>query len=108
MELINEIMKGMMDTADSEEEWGDETEEGLDRAMLSASLVHDTKFTSLAAAYRAQDLREETERLMVKCKYKRGKADDVQLTFKESYKDKYTCEEIPMGAGIIGKLLRRC
>ena len=64
-ELISEMLRGMRDTADFEEEWGDETEDDLNHAMLNAGLLHDVKFTSLVSAYRAQDLKEETKRLTV-------------------------------------------
>ena len=60
------MLRGMRDTADFEEEWGDQNEADLDHAMLNAGLLHDVKFTSLAAAYRAKDLEEETKRLTVK------------------------------------------
>ena len=65
--------------------------------MLNAGLLHGVKFTSLVAAYRAQDLKEETERLSVKFKYKKGKVEHTKLVFKDIYKDEYTCEELPMG-----------
>ena len=68
IELITEMLRGMGDTADFEEEWGDQNEADLDHAMLNAGLLHGVKFTSLAAAYRAKDLEEETKRLTVKLK----------------------------------------
>ena len=97
LELITEMLRGMRDTADFEEEWGDETEADLDHAMLNAGLLHDVKFTSLVAAYKAQDLKEETEKLSVKFKYKKGKVEHTKLVFKDIYKDEYICEELPMG-----------
>ena len=65
--------------------------------MLSAGLLHDVKYSSLAAAYRAEDAKAETENLSVKCKYRSGKVTTTNLTFKQSYKDEYTNEELPMG-----------
>ena len=106
-ELINEMLRGMRDTADFEEEWGDETEADLDHAMLNAGLLDDMKFTSLVAAYRAQDLKEETERLSVKFKYKKGKVEHTKLVFKDTYKDEYTCEELPMGHVRLARILLR-
>ena len=97
IELITEILRGMRDTADFEEEWGDEVEADLDHAMLNAGLLHDVKFTSLVSAYRAKDLKEETKRLSVKFKHKGGKVEHTDLIFKEVYKDEYTLEELPMG-----------
>ena len=97
IELITEILRGMRDTADFEEEWGDETESSINQAMLSSSLLHDVKFTSLAAAYRAKDLEEETKALSVKFKFKKGKVERTNLVFKQSYKDEYTLEELPKG-----------
>ena len=70
VELITEILRGIRDTADFEEEWGDSNEPDLDQAMLSAGLLHDVKYSSLAAAYRVEDAKAETENLSVKCKYR--------------------------------------
>ena len=41
--LILEILRGMRDTADFEEEWGDETEASLEQAMITSSLFHSPK-----------------------------------------------------------------
>ena len=57
LELITEILRGMRDTADFEEDWGDAQDGDLDQAMLTAGLLHDVRFPSLVAAYRAEDLR---------------------------------------------------
>ena len=97
LDLISEILRGMKDTADFEEEWGDETEKDLENAMMMNNLFHDSKYSSLVAAYRAQDLKEETERLSVKLKHKGGQVEPRQLVFKDAYKDEYTSEELPMG-----------
>ena len=75
LDLIVEILRGMRDTADFEEEWGDETEEGITQSMLTSSLFHSPKFSSLVAAYRAKDLEEETKHLHVKCKHQNGKVE---------------------------------
>ena len=61
LELITEILKGIRDTADHEEEWGDEEVSTLNSTMMNAALMHDPRFTGLVAAYRAQDLKVETE-----------------------------------------------
>ena len=87
----------MRDTADFEEEWGDEEVTKLDSIMMSAALMHEPKFTSLAAAMKAEDKLEESKRLTVKFKHGNGKVEDVLMNFKDSYKDEYTCEELPMG-----------
>ena len=87
----------MRDTADFEEDWGDATNEDLDQAMMTAGLLHDVRFSSLVAAYRAEDLKIETQNLKVRFKHKNGRVDPVNLIFKEAYKDEYTNEELPMG-----------
>ena len=69
----------MRDTADFEEEWGDEVEANLDHAMLNAGLLHDVKFTSLVSAHRAKDLEEETQILSVKFKFKKGNLEHTNL-----------------------------
>ena len=97
IELIVEILRGMRDTADFEEQWGDETEASLGQAMATASLFHSPKFSSLVAAYRAKDLEEETRNMTMKFKYLNGDLGKTHLQFKVSYKDEYTCEELPMG-----------
>ena len=97
LELISELLRGMRDTADFEEEWGDANEKDLDAAMITSGLLHDVKNTSLVAAYRAQDLKDETERLFLKCKFKNGKTDSTQMVFKDFYLDEYTNEKLPMG-----------
>ena len=65
--------------------------------MMSAALLHDVRTSSLVAAYRAQDLKEETENLSVKFKHTNGRIEPVNLNFKDFYKDEYTCEQLPMG-----------
>ena len=61
IELITEILRGIRDTADHEEQWGDECVKSLDANVMSAALMHDVKTSSLVAAYKAQDLDEETK-----------------------------------------------
>ena len=97
LELITQILRGMRDTADFEEEWGDAMEVDLDNAVMTAGLLHDVQFSSIVAAYRAEDLKSDTEKLHVKFKHLKGPVETVQLVFKDSYKDEYTCEELPMG-----------
>ena len=84
--------EGVRDTADFDEKTGDETKSDLSHAILNAGLLHDVKFTGLVAAYRAQDLKEETERLSVKLKIINGKNAWSNMVFKKVYKDKYTIE----------------
>ena len=76
---------------------GDETEASIEKAMMTSSLFHSPKFSTLVAAYRAQDLEEETGGLKVKCKFRNGKFDIVSLRFKDSYKHEYTSEYLPNG-----------
>ena len=95
-ELITEILRGIRDTADHEEEWGDECVASLDANLMCAALLHDVRL-SLVATYRAQDLKEETERLSVKFKHTNGRMESVNLAFKDAYKDEYTSEQLPMG-----------
>ena len=97
IELITEMLRGMRGTASFEEEWIDQNDADLDHAMLNAGLLHDVKFTSLAAAYRAKDLEEETKRLTVTLKFKNGNLEHTDLVFKDVYKAEYTLEELPMG-----------
>ena len=97
LDLVTEILRGMRDTADHEEQWGDETNSDITQAMLQCSMFHEPKFSSLVAAYRAQDLEEQTQRMSVKVKFQNGKNRQVDLQFKETYKDEYTCEQLPMG-----------
>ena len=95
-ELIGEILRGMRDAADHEEQWGDATDADLDRAVMAAGLMHDVRLSSLAAAYRAEDLKVETHNLQVRFKHKNGRIDPTNLVFKDAYKDEYTNEELPM------------
>ena len=97
IELITEILRGIRDTADHEEEWGDECVSSLDAKVMSAALLHDMSCSSLVAAYRAKDLEESTANLSVRFKHHNGRIEDVNLSFKETYKDEYTCEELPIG-----------
>ena len=87
----------MRDTADHEEDWGDSNSAELDVAMVSAGLMHDVKYSSLAAAYRAEDARIETEHMSIKFKYLSGKPNLTNMVFKEAYRDEYTNEELPIG-----------
>ena len=56
-ELMGEILRGMRDTADHEEQWGDANDVELDHAVMAAGLVYDVRFSSLVAAYKADDLK---------------------------------------------------
>ena len=56
-ELIGEILRGMRDTADHEEQWGDANDVELDHAVMAVGLMYDVRFSSLVAAYRADDLK---------------------------------------------------
>jgi hypothetical protein len=96
-ELITEILRGIRDTADHEEEWGDECVSSLDATVMSAALLHDVRTSSLVAAYRAKDLEEETQGLSVRFKHMNGRIEPVNLNFKDFYKDEYTSEQLPMG-----------
>ena len=49
-DLTSEILHGMRITADLDEEWGDETETHLVKAMMTNSPVHDSKLSSLERA----------------------------------------------------------
>ena len=51
----------------------------------------------MVAAYRAQDLKEETQKLSVKLKHRNGSVEEVKLASKDGYKDEYTFEELPIG-----------
>lgn len=97
VQLVTDILRGMRDTADHEEEWGDSNGHDIDQAMMTASVFHDTKYSSLVAAFRAEDLEKETRHLKVKFKHANGRIAPQQLVFKDSYKDEYTGEELPMG-----------
>ena len=97
LELITQILRGIRDTADFEDEWGDAMEVDVDNAVMTAGLLHDVKFSSLVAAYRAEDLKTDTEKLQVKFKHKKGRVESLPLTFNNFYKDEYTQEELPMG-----------
>ena len=46
------------------------------------------------AAYRAQDLKEDAEKCLVKLKFRKGKSAWSNMVFKEVYKDEYTLEEM--------------
>ena len=97
LELITEILRGMRDTADAEEKWGDEVNEDVASAMASAGMFHDVKTVGVAAALKSEDKVMATENLTVKIKYANGESGTTTLVFKESYKDEYTREELPLG-----------
>ena len=97
IELVTEILRGVRDTADAEEKWGDECSEELIASMRTAGVMHDVHDVSVAAAYRSEDLDAATEKLTVKLKYADGRVESTELVFKDSYKDEYTNEELPLG-----------
>lgn len=97
IELITEILRGMRDTADAEEKWGDENEVDVEVAMKSAALFHGSDFINSVNAYKDQDLIKETEKLSVKFKHENGRVETTPLAFKDSYQDEYTLEDLPMG-----------
>ena len=88
-ELVTEFLRGIRDTADHEEEWGDSNDADLDRSLLTAGLMHDVKFSCIWAAYRARDAEAETQNLSVKFKYKSGRSEATKLVFKDAYRDDY-------------------
>ena len=97
LELVTDILRGIRDTADHEEEWGDATDQELNSAVVTAGLLHDVRFSSLVAAYRAEDALSETKNLSVKFKHLNGKVNMTNLVFRDAYKDEYTGEVLPMG-----------
>ena len=97
LELISEILRGVRDTADHEDDWGDSHGEDVEKATKVAACFHDDRNTNLGAVYRAEDALAKTEKLSVKFKYFNGKNEDRKLEFKDRYKDEYTGEELPMG-----------
>ena len=52
----------MRDTADFEEEWGDSNDAELDHAVMTTGLFNDVKYSSLVAAYRAEDAKVESDK----------------------------------------------
>ena len=97
VELVSDILRGMRDTADAEEKWGDETSTDIATAMCAAGVFQDVHTTSVAAAYRNEDLDAATQKLTVKVKYAGGRSASTELIFKETYKDEYTNEQLPIG-----------
>ena len=78
IELVTEILRGVRDTADAEEKWGDECSEELIASMRTAGVMHDVHDVSVAAAYRAEDLDAATEKLTVKLKYADGRVESTE------------------------------
>ena len=87
---LSKILRGVRDTADAEEKWGDECSSELLSTMKSVGMLHDVHDISVAAAYKADDLMAETEKLTVKLKYANGRVGTTDLIFRESYRDEYT------------------
>ena len=79
LELISEILRGIRDTADHEDDWGDSHGEDVEKATKVAGCFHDDTNTSLGAAYRTEDALAKTENLSVKFKYMSGKNKDRKL-----------------------------
>ena len=65
--------------------------------MRSVGAMHDVQDISVAAAYKAEDEDASTEKLTVKLKYLDGKVGTTELVFKDSYRDEYTNELLPLG-----------
>ena len=97
IELITDILRGMRDTSDAEEKWGDECHADVASAMVTAGMLHDVKHTGIAAAYMAEDTKAATNNLSVKVKYADGRTGTTDLVFKDTYRDEYTNEQLPMG-----------
>ena len=66
LELISEILRGIRDTADHEEEWDDSLGKDVDTAIKVTGCFHDVKDVNLGAVYRAEDAMAKTENLSVK------------------------------------------
>ena len=97
IELVTEILRGVRDTSDAEEKWGDECSDEILAKMTTVGMMHDVKDVSVAAAYRSEDKIASTERLTVKLKYGDGQVGPTDLIFKDVYKDEYTNESLPLG-----------
>ena len=97
-ELINEILRGMRDTADAEHE-EKEFSDDMEVATLKAAALHDVPSTSIAAAYREADLEQESAQKTVTFKYLDGRSTRIHLDkhYKDMYKDEYTNEALPRG-----------
>ena len=63
---------------------------------MTTGLFNDVKYSSLVAAYRAEDAKVESDKLSVKFKYLSGRTAPSQLVFKDQYRDEYTNETLPM------------
>ena len=94
---MTEILRGIRDTADAQQKWGDECSEELSSKMRSIGSMHDVQDVSVAAAYRAGDENSSTEQLTVKVKYADGRVGTTELVLKDSYKDEHTNEQLPLG-----------
>ena len=97
LELISEILRGIRDTADHEEDWDDSLGKDVENATKVAGCFHDVKDINLGAVYKAEDAMAKTENLSVKFKHDKGRSEVRKLEFKERYKDEYTGEDLPMG-----------
>ena len=97
IELVTEILRGIRDTADAQEKWGDECPQEILTTMKSAGAFQDVKQVSVAAAYKSEDKIAATEKLTVKVKYADGRVGTTELVFKDSYRDEYTNEQLPLG-----------
>ena len=97
-ELTSDILRGMRDTADAAEDWGDSNGKEVVTSMNSPGLMHDCKRMNLAAAYQAEEAPKDTENLSVRFKHADDRKDVSNLTFKERYRDEYTT-----GGGVFKK-----
>ena len=91
------MLRGIRDTADTQETWGDECPQELISPLKSVEMFQDVQNVSVAAAYKSEDMIATTDKLTVKLKYADGRTGTTDLVFKDSYRDEYTNEQLPLG-----------
>ena len=64
--------------------------------MAQAATRRGPGLPSVAAAYLAEEAVAATENLSVKVKYTDGRSATANLIFKDTYRDEYTNEDLPM------------
>ena len=98
MDLLTEILRGMRDTADFEEQDPDDViPADVAQLMAHAGSMQDIPCDKVLAAIQEADRDQRTSSRTTKFRHSDGRIQSIDLNknFKESYRDEYTSEILP-------------
>ena len=101
VELVEEILRGIRDTADAEAHQAAGGEDArLAQALAKAGTLQDTP-ADLPARIHDEGLQHKLDHARVRFNFQDGRSTMLPLQWKEAYKDEYTSEARPTGTSVM-------